>query len=521
MSLKEERGRKKEESGATQSNVLPASWAKTTLDAVVNVMDFEREPINASERNDRINGKPLHDLYPYYGATGQVGLIDAFRSEGERVLLGEDAAPFLDPSKAKAYLANGRFWVNNHAHVLSGADGVMNNRFLCHQLNIVDYHPYVTGSTRLKLTSSAMRKISLVVAPIAEQTRIVEKLEELLAELDAGVAELKVAQKKLAQYRQSLLKAAVEGQLTANWRVQHPPAETGAELLSRILKERRARWEAKQLEKFASQGKTPPKNWQSKYPEPAPPDTQNLPRLPEGWVWASLDALTFDGPQNGLYLPASKYGQGTPILRIDDYQIGWNREISSLNCVKASSNEIKTYALASGDIVINRVNSMTHLGKSLLVSNQLNGALFESNMMRLRLSETISGKFVVFYLGSDIGRARLVQDAKWAVNQASINQQDVRKTIIPLMPEAEQLKIEQILVEQLCSITEQEAAISHALKQSTAQRQNILRAAFAGELAPQDSNDEPASVLLARIRAQRAAQTPTKKPRGRKKKEAS
>ncbi len=131
----------------------------------------------------------------------------------------------------------------------------------------------------------------------AEQTRIVEKLEELLSDLDAGVAELKAAQKKLGQYRQSLLKAAVEGALTAEWRAARKVGagdtapETGAQLLERILTERRARWEAKQLAKFAEQGKSPPKDWQKKYPEPVQPDTSDLPELPEGWVWATLSQV--------------------------------------------------------------------------------------------------------------------------------------------------------------------------------------------------------------------------------------
>ncbi len=122
-----------------------------------------------------------------------------------------------------------------------------------------------------------------------------QKLEELLSDLDAGVAELKAAQKKLTQYRQSLLKAAVEGALTAEWRAERAkrgePLETGAQLLERILTERRRRWEEKQLAKFKEQGKTPPKDWRDKYPEPVKPNTADLPELPEGWVWASVDQL--------------------------------------------------------------------------------------------------------------------------------------------------------------------------------------------------------------------------------------
>lgn len=352
----------------------------------------------------------------------------------------------------------------------------------------------------------SIRQIQVPVPPSAEQTRIVAKLEELLSDLDAGVAELKAAQKKLVQYRQSLLKAAVEGALTAEWRTQHQPLETGAQLLQRILQERRARWEARQLAKFKEQGKSPPKDWQKKYPEPVQPDTTGLPELPHGWIWASLDALIDDGPQNGLYLPASQYGKGIPILRIDDYQIGWHRPRADLNLVDADEITAEAYALNVGDIVINRVNSMTHLGKSLNITPTLDGSLFESNMMRLRLSERMNVDYVSFYLGSHAGRSRLICDAKWAVNQASINQQDVKKTPVPVSSQAEQERISEVLLRQHEGMDLQAKAIEVSLQQATAQRQNILRAAFSGQLVPQDPADEPASVLLERIRAERAAQ---------------
>ena len=153
----------------------------------------------------------------------------------------------------------------------------------------------VAGVAITRLTLKKLNASEIPIAPLGEQTRIVAKIEELLSDLDAGVAELKAAQKKLQQYRQSLLKAAVEGALTASWReaqrAANTPLETGAQLLARILRERRTRWEEKQLAKFKEQGKTPPKDWQKKYPEPVAPDITGLPALPEGWVWASLDQL--------------------------------------------------------------------------------------------------------------------------------------------------------------------------------------------------------------------------------------
>src|SRR6185312_5563945 len=151
------------------------------------------------------------------------------------------------------------------------------------------------GTTVASIEGPALARYPIAIAPLKEQTRIVEKLEELLSDLDAGVAELKAAQRKLAQYRQSLLKAAVEGTLTADWRAarasSNEPQESGADLLQRILTERRTRWETKQLAKFSEQGKTPLKDWQAKYPEPVAPDTTGLSLLPEGWAWASTEQL--------------------------------------------------------------------------------------------------------------------------------------------------------------------------------------------------------------------------------------
>jgi type I restriction enzyme S subunit len=105
--------------------------------------------------------------------------------------------------------------------------------------------------------------------------------------------------------------------------------------------------------------------------------------------------------------------------------------------------------------------------------------------------------------------------------QPNLNLQIIRSIAVPLPPQEEQVVIQQALFNQLDSAREQLIAIELSLKQSTAQRQNILRAAFEGQLVPQDPNDEPASVLLARIRAERAARDAAKKPRGRKAREAA
>ena len=182
-------------------------WEYLPLAEAVEICDSMRKPINNTERQKRISGKYQDQLFPYYGATGKVGFIDDFITDGEFVLLGEDGAPFLDSFAPKAYIITGKTWVNNHAHILKSK---LNNKFLCYYLNSFNYKGYVSGTTRLKLTQGEMKKIPIPVPPLPEQERIVAKIEELFSQLDAAVAELKSVKEKLAIYRQAVLKEAFE-----------------------------------------------------------------------------------------------------------------------------------------------------------------------------------------------------------------------------------------------------------------------------------------------------------------------
>ncbi len=175
------------------------------LGDVADILDSFRKPINSTERTKRIQGKKENELYPYYGATGQVGLIDEFLTDGEYVLVGEDCAPFLEPFKNKSYIIHGKAWVNNHAHILSGKKDVLSNQYLNYFLNSFDYRGYVNGTTRLKLTQGNLVEIPIPLPPLPTQHLIVTRIESLFAELDKGVEKLKTAQQQLKVYRQAVL----------------------------------------------------------------------------------------------------------------------------------------------------------------------------------------------------------------------------------------------------------------------------------------------------------------------------
>ena len=349
-----------------------------------------------------------------------------------------------------------------------------------------------------------LAKIPFSLPPTSEQTRIVAKLEELLSDLDAGVAELKAAQKKLKQYRQSLLKAAVEGALTAEWRANNKPSETGAKLLERILTERRARWETKQLAKFKEQGKTPPKDWQKKYPEPVQPDTTDLPELPEGWVWARVDQA---GEVQLGRQRAPQFHSGAnmvPYLRVANV-FEERIDISDVMEMHFSKEDEASFLLSSGDILLNEGQSLELVGRPAIYRGELPRVCFTNTLVRFQAESGVLSEYAIAVFLHYMHSGKFRKIAKITTNIAHLGAGRFAELAFPLPPIDEQKEIVNLLQTAMDAVQQQSTAIELSLKQSAAQRQNILRAAFSGQLVPQDPNDEPASVLLERIRAERAA----------------
>lgn len=402
--------------------------------------------------------------------------------------------------------------IDNNLMGISAPPTRLANRYLYWFTVATKFDVNARASVLPSIRKSDVGNLPFPLPPLPEQTRIVAKLEELLSDLDAGVAELKAAQKKLAQYRQSLLKAAVEGALTAEWRTHNTPTETGAQLLDRILQERRARWEAKQLAKFAEQGKTPPKDWQKKYPEPVQPDTTDLPELPEGWVWATLSQVGWldrgrskHRPRNAPHL----YGGPYPFVQTGDIR----HADTFLSTVEATYSEAGLAQSRLWPVGTMCITIAANIGKTAILSME---ACFPDSVVGfLSGSDDVSIRYVEYFMRSV---QQKLEDEAPATAQKNINLEILEKVAIPVPPTAEQYQIVKMLEDSMGAARESDQAIDLSLKQSAAQRQNILRAAFAGQLVAQDPNDEPANVLLERIRLERAIKAANKKLRGRKSK---
>ncbi len=465
---------------------LPRGWVWTRLEDCVEILDGKRVPINAEEREKRNAGKLESQLFPYYGATGQVGWIDDFLFDEELLLLGEDGAPFFEPTKHKAYIIKGKTWINNHAHVLRARYGLTLNTLLCQYLNVFDYHDYVTGTTRPKLPQAPLKKIPVPLPPLAEQHRIVAKIEELFSDLDAGVAALQKARAQLKRYRQAVLKAAVEGRLTAEWRAENAgKVEPASSLLERI----RSRQDAKAQSKKAL----------------ASVNAAELGALPEGWCWITVEEIGevsggLTKNQKRIKLPFQM-----PYLRVANVYAG-RLQLDEIKTIGVHKSEIEKLLLRKGDLLVVEGNgSQDQIGRVALWDGSISPCLHQNHIIKVRFNAVEIGKLVLLWLLSVEGRRRIVANSSSTSGLYTLSISKVSVLPVPLPPLAEQQQIVAEVERRLSVADAVEKTVDASLKQAERLRQSILKRAFAGKLVPQDPSDEPAEKLLERIASRKDA----------------
>lgn len=399
---------------------MSSNWNVVPFTEAVDICDTLRKPINSSERASRIKGKEQSELYPYYGATGQVGFIDDYITDGEYVLLGEDGAPFLDAFLNKAYIISGKTWVNNHAHVLRSKT---NNKFLCYYLNSFNYKGYVSGTTRLKLTQAEMKRIPVPVPPLSEQERIVARIEELFSQLDAGVETLKKTKAQLAVYRQAVLKEAFEGRLTAS----------GPEKIVRLG------------------------------------DYIETPR------YGTSKKCSYDDGRDrtAVYrIPNIEHKNGR--ISHDDIKYAQFTE-SELDGIRLRQGDI---------LIIRSNGSVSLVGRAAMVCDADITGTFAGYLMRLRISEpeTLLPKFLLLFLQSHQARIYIENKAKSTSGVHNINSTEISDLQMPLYDPDTQYAIIEAIESRLSVCDSIEHTVDLALQQAEAMRQSILKDAFEGRL---------------------------------------
>ncbi|OYW74612.1 MAG: hypothetical protein B7Z37_17020 [Verrucomicrobia bacterium 12-59-8] len=412
--------------------------------------------------------------------------------------------------KTTAIPIDDRMAYSNHMTRIRLEDG-MSSVFTAKQLHFLWMSGYF-----LHRCKNHVNQASIAAEPLAktvpfalpssrEQERIADTLDELLSDLDAGVAALERVQKKLKHYRAAVLKAAVEGDLTADWRAQHPDTEPASALLSRILTERRRRWEEDQLRKFREAGKEPPKNWKARYREPQLPEKPNSPSLPDSWIWTNVDTLSVPPIINGISVKGSDSPPGIAALRLSAMSEN-GFDYSKRRWLPLREKDVDDLWIEDGDFFVCRGNGSKKLvGRGTTAQEPPDAVIFPDTMMRLRFVPAIKETrlFPVLW-ASSCARTQIEKAAKTTAGIWKIAQPDLAKIVLPLPPLAEQEAIVEAVEAQLSVIDHLEADIAAKLKSAKGLRQSILRHAFTGQLVRQYPNDEPAAELLKRIATERA-----------------
>jgi type I restriction enzyme S subunit len=395
-------------------NKLPKNWKWEKFGEVVNNLDGKRRPLSRIIRAKRQGN------FPYYGATDIVDYIDDFIFDGKYLLIGEDGANLVSKSRPLAFIAKGKFWVNNHAHIVQTKD-FLEIDYLYHYFNSLTLSGYVTGTAQPKLNQANLNKIPIPLPPLKTQQLIVSKIEELFSELDKGIEDLKLTQQQLKTYRQSVLKYAFEGKLT------NKKVKDGV--------------------------------------------------LPKGWDFFSLKEVcevkrgkSKNRPRNAPEL----YGGQYPFIQTGDIRNANGGYIKKYSQTYSEIGLAQSKLWPKGTLCI---TIAANIGETAILDFD---ACFPDSVVGLLSNEkTLFNKYLNYFF---ISFKQKLEELAPATAQKNINVDILEKVNIPLSPLEEQYKIVEEIESRLSVADKMEESITQSLQQAEALRQSILKKAFSGEL---------------------------------------
>ncbi|MDY7784910.1 restriction endonuclease subunit S [Aeromonas caviae] len=501
---------------------LPADWCVSNIDSITSYIQRGKSP-KYTEKSDLpvINQKCVrwdgidraHQKYvhpeQYDKWTSERFLVDGdilWNSTGTGTI-GRAALVHLIDSE--------RLVVDSHITIVRPAKGIepkylhywiMGNE-VQNSIGVVQ-----SGSTnQVELSKEAIQATPIPLAPTYTQKIIVNKIEELFSHIDAGVEGLKQAKAKLQQYRQSVLKDAVTGKLTKQWREQNADKlEPASKLLARIIDERRANWEAEQLKSFEEKGNAPKNDkWKENYKEPPQADVSSLPEIPDSWTWTTITQLGELNRGKSKHRPRndpSLYGGDYPFVQTGD--------------VRAADGLLTTYkqtyskkGLAQSRLWPKGTMCITiaaNIAETAILG--IDACFPDSVVGFIPQNENVSVEYIEFFFRTV--RADLDRYAP-ATAQKNINLAILETVSVPLMSIEEQRELVLQVTEKLASASRVEATIDGKIKHSLPLKSSILAKAFSGELV-QHNSKENTKDLLDKIKAEKEASAETKPKRSTK-----
>ncbi|EAI8357114.1 restriction endonuclease subunit S [Campylobacter coli] len=403
------------------------TWEINKLEEVCEILDNKRVPISSKNR--------IRGIYPYYGASGIVDYIDKYIFDEELVLIGEDGAKW-GAFENSAFIAEGKYWVNNHAHILKPNNEILINKFLVYFLNYSNLEKYITGATVKKLNQQKLKQIEIPLPPLEEQMRIVKILDLAFEKIDTSVELLKANLANLDELAKSVLDRAFNPLGDSTESTQNPSTH----------------------------------------------DTQSPYPLPQHWEWKSLGEIA-SVIQSGFAINKSnEIADGYIHLRTHNIATDGNLNFETLVKVKKELIKEQQSFIEEGDILFNNTNSTELVGKTALVTQNYNYA-FSNHITKIKLFNQYSPKLVVFYFVLLLKNKYFERICHKWIGQSGINTDKLKQIQIPLPKD---IKEQEQIAMHLDSVFEKAKALKELytkeLKDYEELKQSLLNKAFKGEL---------------------------------------
>lgn len=394
---------------------IPSHWSVMPVKHVLDNLDYLRQPISAEDR-ERNNPK-----YDYYGASGVIDQIDFYNVDDTVLLIGEDGANLVMRNLPLIYRASGKFWVNNHAHILKPKNG-HNYSYLAHLLEAGDYTLFITGSAQPKLSQENLNKYPICIPPLAEQEAIAAWLDEKCEEIDAAIAKVDREIELIDELKQSEISRVV----TRGLNPDTPLRPSGIDWIGDI---------------------------------------------PEHWTKCRLKFI--GSARNGLtYSPSDVKDSGKLVIRSSNIQ---DSKLNYDDCVFVA-NYPETLSVNSGDTIIcSRNGSINLIGKSVFIEDDMD-VTFGAFMMRFRPYE--HPKYSHYLLSIAISRYKGLF-ATTTINQLTADSLGKMEAVMP--PYMEQVQIADYLDKKCAAIDGLKAKLIKKRETLTELRQSIISEVVTGK----------------------------------------
>ena len=341
---------------------IPDTWKFVRFGELLITRDSERVPVSVSDRNKRAK------IYDYYGASGIIDKIDDYLFDDELLLIGEDGANLLSRSTPIAFIAKGKYWVNNHAHVLDACCN-LNLNYICYHINAISLAPYVTGTAQPKMNQENMNAIWIALPPLEEQYRIVAKIEGILPLVDRYAAAYEKLEQFNAKFPEDMKKSLLQYAIQVKLVEQRPEEGTAEELFARIQEEKQRLIAEKKIKK------------EKQLPEIT--EDEKPFDIPESWKWVRLrDIISvlgdgihgtpqYDDTGKYFFINGNNLVKGEIVIKSDTKKVSYEefkkyeKPLDESTILVSINGTIGNYAFYNGEPVI--------LGKSACYFSLISG----------------------------------------------------------------------------------------------------------------------------------------------------